>query len=87
VLDSLLLSSALTLEAEMTLLRGTVLDLLSDLEKEISRDGLKRLLTVTKDLSGLGERVTLVNDAVERCLVDGQSRPPRRTPHDDNNLS
>ena len=57
----------------MTLLRGTVINLLSDLEKEISRDGLKRLLSVTKDLSGLGERVSLVNDAVERCLVDGQS--------------
>lgn len=56
----------------MTLLRGTVLALLSDLEKEISREGLKRLLSVSKDLSGLGERVSLVNDAVERCLVDGE---------------
>ena len=61
----------------MTLLRKTVLDLLADLEKEISRDGLKRLLSVTKDLSGLGERVGLVNDAVERCLVDGQSPASR----------
>jgi hypothetical protein len=55
----------------MTVLRHQVRSLLTELEKEISRDSLKSLLGVTRALSGLGERVGLVNDAVERCLVDG----------------
>lgn len=57
----------------MSLIRRDVRSLLSDLSDNISRDALMKLLELTKDLSGLGERVGLVNDAVERCLVDGLS--------------
>ena len=73
VLESYLLSTASTLEAEVTLLRGQVQTLLSELEQEISRDSLKGLLSLGRDLTGLGERAGLVNDAVERCLNDGAS--------------
>jgi hypothetical protein len=55
----------------MTLIRREVRELLEDLEENVSRNALMKLLELTKDLSGLGERVGLVNDAVERCLVDG----------------
>jgi hypothetical protein len=58
----------------MTLIRREVRELLQDLEENVSRNALMKLLELTKDLSGLGERVGLVNDAVERCLVDGRSR-------------
>jgi hypothetical protein len=57
----------------MVLLRGQVQMLLSELEEEISRDSLKGLLSLGRDLTGLGERSGLVNDAVERCLNDGAS--------------
>jgi magnesium transporter len=73
VLESYLLSTASTLEGEMVLLRGQVQMLLSELEEEISRDSLKGLLSLGRDLTGLGERSGLVNDAVERCLNDGAS--------------
>lgn len=72
MLESFLLSTATTLEAEMQLLRGQVQTLLSELEQEISRDSLKGLLSLGRDLTGLGERSGLVNDAVERCLNDGE---------------
>ena len=73
MLESYLLSTASTLEGEMVLLRGQVQMLLSELEEEISRDSLKGLLSLGRDLTGLGERSGLVNDAVERCLNDGAS--------------
>lgn len=59
----------------MSLLRTQVQALLAELEQEISRDSLKGLLSVGRDLAGLGERSGLVNDAVERCLSDGTSLP------------
>jgi magnesium transporter len=54
----------------MSLLRTQVHSILSSLESEISRSSLKGLLSLGRDLTGLGERAGLVNDAVERCLVD-----------------
>ncbi|KZT61649.1 Mg2+ transporter protein [Calocera cornea HHB12733] len=67
-LESILASVVSALESEMVLTRHLTTGLLSELEDDIDRDKLKRLLHYSRRLSGFRNRAKLVGVALEEVL-------------------
>ncbi|KZO98517.1 Mg2+ transporter protein cora-like protein [Calocera viscosa TUFC12733] len=67
-LESILSSVVSALESEMVLTRHLTTGLLSELEDDIDRDKLKRLLHYSRRLSGFRNRAKLVGVALEEVL-------------------
>lgn len=68
VLESILISVADALEEEMAYTRQIVGDLLADLEVDIDRENLKRLLYYSRRLAGFQSRVKYVLASIEEVL-------------------
>ncbi|KAK4686367.1 magnesium transporter, partial [Tremellales sp. Uapishka_1] len=67
-LESILVSTANVLEEEMVWTRQLVSQLLGDLEDDINRDNLKRLLHYSRRIVGFQSRARYVKRAVEEVL-------------------
>ncbi|EJT99317.1 cora-domain-containing protein [Dacryopinax primogenitus] len=67
-LESVLASVVSALESEMVLTRQLTTGLLTDLEDDIDRDKLKRLLHYSRRLAGFRNRAKLVDVALEEVL-------------------
>jgi magnesium transporter len=66
-------SVANALEEELKYTRSIVGDLLSDLENDIDRENLKRLLHYSRRLAGFRGRTRYVLQSIEEVLESGQS--------------
>ncbi|WRT67295.1 uncharacterized protein IL334_004263 [Kwoniella shivajii] len=67
-LESILVASANALEEEMAFTRQLVRQLLTDLEDDINRDNLKRLLHYSRRIVGFQSRARYVKRAVDEIL-------------------
>jgi magnesium transporter len=72
-LESILVATANALEEEMTFTRQLVQQLLADLEDDINRDNLKRLLHYSRRIVGFQSRARYVKRAVDEILDNGSS--------------
>jgi magnesium transporter len=72
-LESILVATANALEEEMTFTRQLVQQLLADLEDDINRDNLKRLLHYSRRIVGFQSRARYVKRAVVEILDNGSS--------------
>jgi magnesium transporter len=68
-----LVATANALEEEMTFTRQLVQQLLADLEDDINRDNLKRLLHYSRRIVGFQSRARYVKRAVDEILDNGSS--------------
>jgi len=71
-LESVLVATANALEEEMTFSRQLVQQLLGDLEDNIDRDNLKRLLHYSRRIMGFQSRARYVKRAVDEVLESGK---------------
>jgi len=67
-----LVATSNALEEEMGYTRNLVRDLLADLEDDINRDNLKRLLHYSRRMAGFQSRARYVKRAVDEVLESGQ---------------
>lgn len=74
-LESILVATSNALEEEMGYTRNLVRDLLADLEDDINRDNLKRLLHYSRRMAGFQSRARYVKRAVDEVLESGMSDP------------
>lgn len=72
-LESILVATSNALEEEMGYTRNLVRDLLADLEDDINRDNLKRLLHYSRRMAGFQSRARYVKRAVDEVLESGMS--------------
>jgi hypothetical protein len=72
-LESILVATSNALEEEMGYTRNLVRDLLADLEDDINRDNLKRLLHYSRRMAGFQSRARYVKRAVDEVLESGAS--------------
>jgi magnesium transporter len=72
-LESILVATSNALEEEMGYTRNLVRDLLADLEDDINRDNLKRLLHYSRRMAGFQSRARYVKRAVDEVLESGTS--------------
>lgn len=72
-LESILVSVAIALEEEMKYTRELVNDLLADLEFDISRDNLRKLLYYSRRIAGFQSRAKYVLASIEEVLESGES--------------
>lgn len=70
VLEAALSAVTAELENELNALREPVLQVLMELEETISRENLRALLILSKQLSTLEQQVRLVRDTVDEVLED-----------------
>ena len=70
-LESILVATSNALEEEMGYTRNLVRDLLADLEDDINRDNLKRLLHYSRRMAGFQSRARYVKRAVDEVLESG----------------
>ena len=68
------MATANALEEEMTFSRQLVQQLLGDLEDNIDRDNLKRLLHYSRRIMGFQSRARYVKRAVDEVLESGEVR-------------
>jgi len=71
-LESILVATSHALEEEMDYTRKLVQQLLLDLEDDINRDNLKKLLHYSRRIVGFQSRATYVKRAVDEVLESGQ---------------
>jgi hypothetical protein len=71
-LESILVATANALEEEMAFSRELVQRLLVDLEDDINRDNLKRLLHYSRRMVGFQSRARYVKRAVDEVLESGE---------------
>jgi magnesium transporter len=71
-LESILVATSNALEEEMGYTRNLVRDLLADLEDDINRDNLKRLLHYSRRMAGFQSRARYVKRAVDEVLESGK---------------
>jgi magnesium transporter len=71
-LESVLVATANALEEEMAFSRKLVQQLLADLEDNIDRDNLKRLLHYSRRIMGFQSRARYVKRAVDEVLESGE---------------
>lgn len=74
-LESVFVATANALEEEMTFSRKLAQQLLADLEDNIDRDNLKRLLHYSRRIMGFQSRARYVKRAVDEVLESGESDP------------
>ena len=67
-LEAVLMSVTSVLEVDFANVQDPVLHILGELEKDITRDRLRLLLTLSKKVSTFEQRVKLVRDAIEELL-------------------
>jgi len=67
-----LVATSNALEEEMGYTRNLVRDLLADLEDDINRDNLKRLLHYSRRMAGFQSRARYVKRAVDEVLESGR---------------
>lgn len=65
------MATANALEEEMAFTRSLVTQLLADLEDDINRDNLKRLLHYSRRMVGFQSRARYVKRAVDEILDNG----------------
>ena len=70
-LESIFVATANALEEEMAFTRQLVQQLLADLEDDINRDNLKRLLHYSRRMVGFQSRARYVKRAVDEILESG----------------
>ena len=73
-LESIFVATANALEEEMSFTRQLVQQLLADLENDINRDNLKRLLHYSRRMVGFQSRARYVKRAGDEILESGQLR-------------
>lgn len=71
VLESILVSVAVALEEEMKYTREIVNDILTDLEVDINRENLRRLLHYSRRIAGFQSRAKYVLASIEEVLESG----------------
>lgn len=71
-LESILVATANALEEEMRFTRQLVQQLLSDLEENIDRENLKRLLHYSRRMVGFQSRARYVKQAFDELLDSGR---------------
>lgn len=71
-LESILVATTNALEEEMAYTRTLVQQLLADLEDDINRDNLKRLLYYSRRMAGFQSRARYVKSAVDEVLDSGE---------------
>lgn len=71
-LESILVATANALEEEMNYARTLVQGLLADLEDDINRDNLKKLLHYSRRMVGFQSRARHVKSAVDEVLESGE---------------
>ena len=73
-LESILVATANALEEEMVYTRQVVQQLLGDLEDDINRENLKKLLHYSRRMVGFQSRARYVKRAVDELLDSGEEQ-------------